>query len=205
MNRRTLLKRGGIGVAAVVAVSGCTEETLEEAETNPPFLDDLNEEELELPVNQQMDVVEGGVLRAENARIENVGGFEAYLEEQGVSVEELSETEKTVEEKLEIEREDVEIIENEPHGEETVLELEYVQSDRTETGSLYAIGVIAGGYASLVGAEYDAELLEATILDESLRSFATFDVLASWAGEYNEGITTAREYGNKPRMSTKSE
>ncbi len=109
-----------------------------------------------------------------------------------------------IEEKLEIEREDVEVIENEPHGEGKVLELEFVQPARTETGSLYAIGVIAGGYASLIDTGYDTELLEATVLDESQQSFATFHVLIEWAEEYNEGIITARGYGNKPWMSTKS-
>lgn len=205
MNRRTLLKRGGIGITAAVAVSGCTEETLEEAETRPPFLDDVNVEELELPVHQQLDVVEEGVLRAENAEIEDVSGLEAFLDEQEILVEDLSETEKIIEEKLEIEREDVEVIENEPHGEGKVLELEFVQPARTETGSLDAIGVIAGGYASLIDTGYDTELLEATVLDESQQSFATFHVLIEWAEEYNEGTITAREYGNKPWMSTKSE
>lgn len=204
MNRRTLLKRGGVAVTAIVAMSGCTEETLEEAETRPPFLDNVDVEELQLPVNQQLDVIEESVLLAENAEVEDIDGFEAYLEEQEISVEHLSETEKIIEKKLEIEREDVEVIENEPHGEETVLELEFVQSDRAETGSLYAIGVIAGGYASLIDAGYDAELLEATVLDESKQLFATFDVLTKWAEEYNEGIVTTRVYGNKPWMSVKS-
>lgn len=205
MNRRTLLKRGGAAITAAVAMSGCTEETLEEAETRPPFLDHVDVEELQLPVNQQLDVVEESVLLAENAEIEDIDGFEAYLEEQEISVEHLSETEKIIEEKLEIEREDIGVIENEPHGEGTVLELEFVQSDRAETGSLYAIGVIAGGYASLIDAGYDAELLEATVLDESKQLFATFDVLTKWAEEYNEGIVTTRVYGNKPWMTVKSE
>lgn len=202
MNRRTLLKRAG--VAALVALSGCTEETLEEAETKPPFLD-VSEEELELPVDQGADVVEAGILRGEDAEIEDVEDFEAYLEEQEIPVEELSEAEKVVEEKLDVEREDVDVIEEEGHGEETVLELEYVQPERIETGALHAIGIVAGGYAALVAAGYDAELLEATILDSDLESFGSFDVLTAWAEEYNDGVTSARAFGDKAWTSASSE
>lgn len=204
MNRRTLLKRGGISVAAAIALSGCTEQTLEEAETKPPFLD-VNDEELELPVNQRADVVEEGVLRAEDAGIEEVDDLEVFLEEQDIPVEELTESEKTIEEKLEIEEEEEDLIEDEAHGEELVLELELVQPDRIETGILYTIGLVAGGYAALVDAGYDAELLEATVLDDDHQPFGSFDVLTSWAEEYNEGIITAREYGNKPWTASKSE
>lgn len=204
MNRRTLLKRGGVGVAVLVGLSGCTEETLEEAETKPPFLD-VNDEELELPVTRAVDVVEEGILQADGAEIEDIDGFEAYLEEQELPVEDLSEAEKVVEEKLDVEREDVDVIEEEAHGEETVLELEYVQPERIETGALHAIGLVAGGYAALVTAGYDAELLEATILDSDLESFGAFDVLTAWAEEYNDGITSARTYGDKAWMATSSE
>lgn len=204
MNRRTFLHRGGVSTAALVVLSGCTEETLEEAETRPPFLD-FDVEEFDLPVNEQLDVVEEGVLRAEEAEIENTDNFEAYLEDQDISVEGLAEEDKIIEEKLEIEREDVDVVEEEPHGEGLVLELEYVQPERTETGTLSAIGLIAGGYATLVEAGYDAEKLEATVLDSEHTSFGSFDVLTSWAEEYNEEITTARVYGSKPRTAVKSE
>lgn len=204
MNRRTLLHRGGIGVAGLVALSGCTEETLEEAETRPPFLD-VDAEELDLPVDQRVDVVEDGVLRAEEATIEEVDDFEGYLEELDVAVEELAEEEKPIEEQLDVEREDAEDVEEEAHGEGLVLALEFVQPERLEGGVLDTIGLVAGGYAALVDAGYDAEKLEATVLDPEGSSFGSFDVLTSWADEYNEGITTARVYGSKPWMSAKSE
>lgn len=204
MNRRTLLKRGGISIVTLTALSGCTEETLAEAETKPPFLD-IDEEELDLPVNQRADVVEDGILRAEDVEIDDLEEFEAFLEDHGIPVEKLAETEKIIEEKLEIEREDVEVIENEPHGEGLVLELEFVQPDRIETGILYSIGLVAGGYAEVVDAGYGAELLEATVLDADHAAFGSFKVLTAWAEEYNQGITTAREYGNKPWMEAESE
>lgn len=204
MNRRTLLRRGGASVAALVAASGCTEETLEEAETQPPFLN-FDEDELDLPVEQRADVVEAGVLRAEDADIEELDSFEAYLEDQGVSIEKLDETKKKIKEKLDVEREDVEIVEEKPHGEGLVLELEYVQPERIESGILSTIGIIAGGYAALVKAGYDAEKLEATVLDTEQASFGSFDVLTSWAEEYNDGIISARVYGSKPWTAAKSE
>lgn len=204
MNRRTLLHRGGIGVATLVALSGCTEETLSEAETKPPFID-IDDEELDLPVDQRADVVEAGVLEAEETDIENTDDFEAFLEDRGVSVEELAETEKIIEEKLEVEREDVDVVEEAPHGEGLVLELEFVRPERIETGILSDIGIVAGGYAALVGGGYDAEMLEATVIDTEHASFGSFHVLTAWAEEYNEGIITARSYGNKPWMSAKSE
>lgn len=194
MNRRTLLKRSGISIATLVALSGCTEETLKEAETKPPFLD-IDEEELDLPVNQRADVVEDGVLQAEDSEINEIEDFEAFLKDHGIPLEELAETEKIIEEKLEIEREDVEVIEEKAHGEGLVLELEFIQPDRIETGILYSIGLVAGGYAALVDGGYDAELLEAEILDEDRRLFGTFEILTAWAEEYNNGITSLGSTG----------
>ena len=205
MNRRTLLKRGGIGVAALGTFSGCTEETLEEAETNPTFMDNVSEEEIDLPVDQRIEVVEDGILRAEDAEIEDTDGLEAYLEEEGLSVEDLSEEEKVVEELPEIEIEDVDVITNDEHGELPVLSLEYVRPDAIETGALDDMGVVAGGYAALVDAGPDAELLEATVVDSNREPFGSFDVLTPWAEEYVEGTITAREYGHKVWMTAMSE
>lgn len=205
MNRRTLLKRGGIGVAALGALSGCTEETLEEAETNPTFMENVSEEEVDLPVDQRIGVVEDGILRAEDAEIEDTDGLEAYLEEEGLSVEDLSEEETVVEELPEIEIEDVDVITNDEHGELPVLSLEYVRPDAIETGALHDMGVVAGGYAALVDAGHDAALLEATVVDSNREPFGSFDVLTPWTEEYVEGTITAREYGHKVWMTAMSE
>lgn len=204
MDRRVFLKRGGTSVAALAALAGCTEETLEETETKPPFIE-VDEEDIELPTSQRADVVEEGVLQAEEADIEDLDDFEGYLEEQDILLEELVEEEKIIEEKLDVKEEDVEVVEEEPHGEGLVLELEYVQPDVVESGMLHSIGLIAGGYASLVEAGYDAEKLEATVLDENHQPFGSFEVLTSWAEEYNEDITSTREYGSKPWIASKSE
>lgn len=204
MNRRTLLYRGGLSAVALVALSGCTEETLEETETKPPFID-LDEEEIDLPVRQQADVVEEGVLRADRAAIEEPADFESFLAEQGLPVESLDETTKIIEEKLEIEREDIELVEEKAHGEGLVLELEFVQPDRLETGALYSIGLVAGGYAGLVEAGFEGELLEATVLDSARESYGSFHVLTAWAEEYTDGRISARVYGSKPWSASKSE
>ena len=204
MNRRTLLYRSGLSAVALVALSGCTEETLEEAETKPPFVD-IDEEELELPIEQQADVVEEGVLRADGAAIEEPADVESFLAEQGLPVEDVSETEKLITERLEVEREDVDRVEESAHGEGLVLELEFVQPDRLETGFLYSVGLVAGGYAALIEAGFDGELLEATVLDSAGESFGSFHVLTAWAEEYNEGQISARVYGSKPWAASKSE
>ena len=205
MNRRTLLKRGGIGVAALGTLSGCTEETLEEAETNPTFMENVSEEEVDLPVDQRIEVVEDGILRAEDAEIEDTDGLEAYLEEQGLPVEDLSEEETVVEELPEIETEDVDVITNDEHGELPILSLEYRRPDAIETGALDDMGVVAGGYAALVEAGIDAELLEATVVDADGAPFGSFDVLTPWAEEYVDDVITAREYGHKVWMTAMSE
>ena len=204
MNRRTFLYRGGSSAVALVALSGCTEETLEGAETNPPFVD-IDPEEIELPVEQQEDVVADAVLRADDATVEDPADFEAFLDEAGLRVEDVSETEKLITEKLEVEREDVDLVEETAHGEGTVLELEFVQPARLETGVLHSIGLVAGGYAALVESGFDGELLEATVLDSDGDSFGSFHVLTAWAEEYNEGRISARVYGSKPWAASKSE
>lgn len=204
MNRRRLLTRSGTSLAAVLALSGCTEETLEEAETKPPFLE-INGEELDLPVNQRADVLERGVLEAADAAPESLDDFEAFLEDRGIDVESLSEVEKLIEEKLEVESEHVDVVRTEPHGEGPVLELEYVHPENFESGALYGVGLVAGGYATLLEAGNGTELLEATVLDGNRRPFGSFHVLAAWADEYNDGVTTARVYGSKPWMSAASE
>ncbi|RKD95080.1 hypothetical protein [Halopiger aswanensis] len=203
MNRRHLLTRCAGASAALVAVSGCTEETLAETETKPPFIE-IDDEEIELPVDQQVEVVEAAVLRADGTEIETIDGLEAFLADEGVPVESLEEVEKPIAEKLETEREDIDEIDNEPHGTGTVLELEYVHPDRAEMGTLEAVGLVAGGYAALVASGYDAELLEATILNDADEPFGSFHVLTEWAEEYDEGTTSARSYGTKPWMTVKT-
>lgn len=204
MDRRTLLARAGLSIGSVTAISGCTEELLEEAETNPPILD-VDEEELELPFHQRADAVETGIMAAEGATIEDLDGFESFLGEHALSVEAVDEVEKVIEEKLEIEREDVEVIEAGPHGEGLVLEVEFVQTERFDAGILDSIGLIAGAYAALVAAGSETELLEATVLDEAGNPFGSFHVLRAWAEEYNDGLISARVYGGKPWMSAKTE
>lgn len=199
-----MLERAGSSVAAVVVLSGCTEETLKETETKPPFID-VDDAELDLPVTQQTDAVEDGVLQAADAEIEDVDDLEAFLDDHEIPVETLAETETIIEEKAAIEREDVETVEEKPHGEGLVLELEFVQPDSIDTGILDSIGLVAGGYAALVETGYGAELLEATVLDSSVAAYGSFHVLTAWADEYNDGITSARTFGSKPWTTAGSE
>lgn len=200
MDRRTVLH--GSALVLCGALAGCTEQTLEEAETKPPFLD-INDEELRLPVTQRADVVEEGVMLADDAAIPDLESFESFLSDNGLPVERLDEVERIIEEKLEIEREDVDVIEETPHGEGVVLELEFVQED-AGGGILHPIGLIAGGFAALVEEGADAEKLDATVLDAEHRPFGSFHVLAAWAEEFNGSETTAREFGSKAWSTAKS-
>lgn len=154
-------------------------------------------------VTQSAYILEEEVLRAENSEIENLEGFEEYLDEQGLPVEDILEEEKTIKEKLEVKREDVDRLQNESHGEEVGLMVDFVQPERTETGVPHSIEPVAGGYAALVEAGHESELIEATIFDRGLNSFGSFHLLHAWAEEYNSGVTSARTFGSKPWNASK--
>lgn len=173
MHRRHLLRRAGIATASAMALAGCTDAKLKEAEAQPPLVEEhFHEEELDLPVSRKFEEIAAEVSTADEAEIEDPDGFEAYLDEQGVSVEALEET----------------VVEGEPH-----LSLEYVDSG--EEGTLSTLGVVAGGYAVLVEAGHESEALEATLLDPARREFGEFEIVRDWAEEYNEGAISAEKYG----------
>lgn len=176
MDRRTFLCSAA-GVSAAVATSGCLKGEIEAAEQEPaPLSDVFGPEEVDLPVRQRYAVAGAAIEEASTAEFEDLDGFEASLQERDVSVETLEEAESAG---------------------EPIVELEYVVEQRLDSGFLERLGVVAGGYATLVAAGHDSERLEATLLDADGRTFGSYDVERAWAEEYDEDALTAREYAGE--------
>lgn len=168
VTRRRLLRRGGVGLAATVALAGCTEEIGEEL---PPTEEEpVSERVPDLPVTERTEILEAGISAFEGVEIADTDAFKEELDEYGVAIE-------SVEEELE------------------VLTVEYVEQDRRTAGVLHNVGPIAGAYASLLEAEYDAEALEITILDPDSTTFGAAEIETIIAEEYNRDELTAKEYG----------
>lgn len=183
MNRRTFLGNG-LAVGSLVALAGCTEQTLKAGKSQVESLDDLYRyEEVSLPVRQRFELVEEGVHRAEGAEIETPDDFEAYLDEQGFAVEDVSEDTK----------------DGAP-----ILSLEYVADDETERGRALEVGIVAGAYAAVLEAEFDGEELDATLLDPEGAEFGEFAVPTDAAERYNEGAISAATYGKEAMKELQS-
>lgn len=176
MDRRSFLLSSVVS-ASLAATGGCIERELEEANREPPFVEDrVRPEEIDLPVGQRLAVAERAVERAAEAGIEDPDGLGSYLDEEGVAVERVGEAEL--------------------HG-VPVVELEYDPGDASDRGLMHHLGLAAGGFAALVAAGHDAESLEATIVDGAGRPFGEYRVERRWAEEYDAGEMTAREYANE--------
>lgn len=183
MDRRTFLSATASS-ALLVAASGCLREEIHAAEEEPAPLSDLfSPEEIDLPVEQRYEVAAAAIERAADAGIEDLDGLEAYLEEQDLTVETLEEAES----------------EGDP-----IVELEYVVERRADRGFVERMGVVAGGYAELVAAGHESELLEASLLDAESKKFGTYDVERTWAEEYDAGELPAREYASEVLTTAES-
>ncbi|MFC6905617.1 hypothetical protein [Halalkalicoccus tibetensis] len=204
MDRRDALKQAGLALGGLLALSGCTEEALEDAEAEPPFIEDspLSPEEADLPVDRTHAIIVEGI-EAADAEIEDVKSFERYLVDQGLLVEEVLETESIIEAPLEeVDEEPEEEVIDEGDVEEgpvevPIVELEYVIEEQVEEGTVQTIGIVAGAYAALLEASHDSELLEANILDPADVPFGSYEIEGTWAEEYTTGEISAAEYGDK--------
>lgn len=176
MNRRTFL-RNGVTVGCLVALSGCTNQTLKEGKSQAEPFDELyDEEKVDLPVQQKLEDVEQGVLLAKDAEIGTLDDFKTYLEEGGLAVEDVSE----------------DVVEG-----ETILSVEYVVNEEMERGRALEVGIVAGAYAALIDAEFDSEELDATLLDPDGKESGEFTIRTEAAEHYNEGKTSAQTYGKE--------
>lgn len=175
MNRRDLLTRGALALGAA-SIAGCTEQTLEAAESQPPPLAErFDEADLDLPVEQTFERAAAGVTVADGETFGDRDAFRAFLDEHDLAVESLHAVEE---------------------GETEVLELSYVDDRLYERGVLYGLGLISGGYAALVAGGESADELRASLHDDR-EKFGEFEVTGDAAERYNEGELTARAYANE--------
>lgn len=155
-------------VAALTASAGCIEEMGKEFPKNKKW--PISEYTPALPVEERTTVLEERISGLSSADIADPAGLASTLEEYEMTV-------KSVERKRD------------------VLTLEYVNTDRRDEGNVHDVALIAGGYAALVDAGYDAKALGATILDDAPASYGSATVETAWARKYNHGTLTAAEYG----------
>lgn len=180
MNRRTFAIRGAALLTGTVSIAGCTEETLKQAESQPPFVEDWYDEgDVRLPVHESIEVAEAGIERTRDADVGTVEEYEAVLRDRGLAVEALEAIE----------------VDGDP-----VLSLEYRDDHSNERGALHGLGIVAGGFARLVRAGHDTEKLEALLLDPDGRPFGQYEVDTAIAEQYNEGEISAAEYARKVAM-----
>lgn len=164
-----------VGLGLGSALAGCTEQSLEAAESKPPWAAGFDEATIDLPVPEMYEVVVEGIRRADGETFEDASAFESYLDGNGLPVEHLEEVE----------------IEG-----ETVLELEYVDESAIADGNAHAVGLVSGGYAALVDGGYDGDELSATVLEQDGAAYGEFEVLTRWAEEYATGESPAPVYAN---------
>lgn len=176
VNRRDLLTRGALALGAA-AVAGCTEQTLEAAESQPPPLEErFDEADLDLPVEQAFERAAAGVAEADGETFADRDALGSFLGEHDLTVESLHAVEA---------------------GETEVLELAYADDRQYERGVLYGLGLISGGYAALVAGGDPPLELAAELHDENGETFASFDVTAHESEQYRAGELTARAYANE--------
>ncbi|WP_049929054.1 hypothetical protein [Halopiger goleimassiliensis] len=165
-SRRRMLRWSALGGLALL--SGCTRDVGEEL---PPNLEwpiaDLTPE---LPVQERTDVLEAGIEELASRTITDEAEFAAAIEDYSLEVE-----------SVEYERD--------------VLTIEYVNTNVYEEGNVHDVGPIAGAFAALLDSGYEAVALGITILDAAPSSYGAAEVDAAWAYQYNDGVLSAKEYG----------
>jgi hypothetical protein len=76
-----------------------------------------------------------------------------------------------------------------------VLSVAYARTDRTWTGDLHAVGPLAGAYAALIDAGYEAASMSLSILDDAPSSYGIATIQTTWAEAFNAGEISAETYG----------
>lgn len=163
-SRRDLLR--GAGVAGTFLLAGCTEDVGEEFPPNHEW--PVSEYLPELPVEERMATMAEQIEETSGSDVEAPEELPDAVSD-GFSVESVEE-------------------------ERDVLHVEYASSDRYRMGDLYHVGTLAGAYAALVEADYDAVAMSVSILDDAPESYGHATVETPWAEEYNAGELTAKEY-----------
>lgn len=164
----------------MATLSGCTTETLQEAERDPPAFEAVAWEDVEFPVRQRQAVAEAAIEDAATGDVGTLDEFSDTLEEHGISVEGLVADE----------------------SEEEMLSLEYVAETPDERGTMHHLGVVAGTYAAAVAGSHGSngldvsllDVLDVGLLDAQSEPFGEYEVRRHWAEAYNDGELTGREY-----------
>lgn len=175
MHRRAFLERG-CALVGIVALSGCTTHSLQEAERDPPPLEGVAEEAVDLPVQQRLDVAATAIERTATEAVGDRDAFAGRLEAHGVPVEHLAEADS--------------------HG-DPALTLEYVGEPSGDRGAMHHLGVVAGTYAAAVAAVEERATLEVTLLDARSEPFGEYEIRPDWAEAYTAGDITAEEYAKE--------
>lgn len=163
--RRGLLRAAGTAGAFLLA--GCTEDVGEELPPNREW--PVSEYVPELPVEERKSTVADRIEETAAADVEEPGDIPAAVSD-GLSIESVAE-------------------------EREVLHVEYASSERYGSGDLHHVASLAGAYAALVEAGYDAAMLSITVLDDAPSSYGHATVETAWAEAYVAGDLTAKEYG----------
>lgn len=165
-SRRDVLRSAAVAGSLVLA--GCTEDVGEELPANEHWpVADLAPDP---PVHQQTGVLEDAIKETSADRIEDVDGFVAALSARGLDFE-------SVEEVVE------------------ALHLAYVEADLEGRGTLETIGLVAGAYAALVGAGFEARALELVVFGPEGDTVGVVEAATEWAAAFDEGALSAAEYG----------
>lgn len=182
MKRRDVLRTCG-ALAGLGVLAGCTTHSLQEAERQPPPVEPLGIEEIDLPVPQRLGIAAAAIERAADVSIDDPDGFAAYLDEQGVRVEKIEET---------------------VEAGAPLLELEYVVEETIRRGLMHHLGIVAGGYAALIDSGHESEELAVHLLDPDGTAFGEYEIRRHWAEKYNGGEYTARKYAAEIEVTAAS-
>lgn len=163
-----MLRRGGAALAGAVGLAGCTEDVGEELPPNEHW--PTAELVPELPVKQRKDALKTGIEELSAAGIDGVDGFVAALEERGIELESVEEVAEQ-------------------------LSLEYVETAPARNGTFEVVGLVAGGYAALVAAGFEARGLELVFFEADGSALGIAEARTEWAVAFNEGDLSAGEFG----------
>lgn len=166
--RRTALLRAGAALAGTLALSGCTQDVGEELPANEHW--PISEFVPELPVDERSAVLEAGIEALSDAEIDDVDGFVATLEDRGFEFEAVEEV-------------------------ADLLHLEYVERNPVRNGTYEVAGLVAGAYAALVDAGFEARGAELVFSAANGNTIGVVEVATEWATAFNEGTLSTGEYG----------
>ena len=165
------------GLVGLSGVAGCTRNVGEELPPNEKVA--VSKWRPDLPVTEKTDVLKAGITALSTEPIADEAAFEATLAGHDVTI---ASTERVLD----------------------ILKATYVADRSWERGVLSDIGRIAGAYAALVDAGYDARRLELTVRQPTGSAYGAATIESKDAKRYNDGGLSASEYGELIAQSLES-